>query len=294
MIVSDPHMPHGERTKLLDFGIAKFTGNEDVSQTRTQVSAVMGSPSYMSPEQCRGAGLVDDRTDVYALGCMIYEMLSGRPPFVGESMAEVMGKHQFEPPVPLGKRTAGVPAALLVLVDRLLIKDRALRPTMSQLLEGLETLREQLPQIRQRRSARFPLLRAPSDAATVRHFSTLGQSVGQGLRKLHKTPRALVILTAALLTLAVLTPLLLHFRQSHPAAPQVGVGKVYQPVIPAALPKVEVPIPNLQLPAGEDPGLAEPPPASIDEPTSAIKTTRGDKRHSSSRPRKHHQATPEE
>ena len=79
MIVPDPNMPGGERTKLLDFGIAKLT--EAAGIERTQSTALMGTPHFMSPEQCRGAGGVDDRTDVYALGVVLFLMLTGRPPF---------------------------------------------------------------------------------------------------------------------------------------------------------------------------------------------------------------------
>src|SRR5262245_5939372 len=68
-LVIDPEMPDGERLKLLDFGIAKLASNlSDLTHTRT--GAVMGTPTYMSPEQCRGTGLIDLRSDLYSLGCI--------------------------------------------------------------------------------------------------------------------------------------------------------------------------------------------------------------------------------
>src|ERR1041385_6379202 len=67
--------------KLLDFGIAKLTGGSAVGSHRTRTGIVMGTPAYMSPEQCEGRDSVDKRTDVYALGIVIYEMLVGRVPF---------------------------------------------------------------------------------------------------------------------------------------------------------------------------------------------------------------------
>ena len=255
MIVPDPHMPHGERTKLLDFGIAKFTASADESNSRTQLSAVMGSPSYMSPEQCRGASLVDDRTDVYSLGCMLYEMLCGKPPFVGESMADLMAKHQFEPPLPLGRRTAGVPPPLLALVDLLLTKDRTQRPAMSQVLEGLETLRQLLPQIAQRRSARMPTLHPPVEPPAGPHLSTLGQSAGQGQREPAPGRRSLLItVTAALVTLALLMPLLLGSRLGFQRSPAPGAQ---QPSVPPGPPVIGPP-PKSVIPTIAVSGPAEP------------------------------------
>src|SRR5262245_53375987 len=70
--------------KLLDFGIAKLTGTA-ASTHRTRTGMVMGTPQYMSPEQCEGRGDIDHRTDIYALGIVVYQMLTGRVPFVGDN-----------------------------------------------------------------------------------------------------------------------------------------------------------------------------------------------------------------
>jgi serine/threonine-protein kinase len=93
-LVPDTELRAGVRTKVLDFGIAKLTddqGGGGAGATRT--GAIIGTPTYMSPEQCRGAGKVDHRSDVYSLGCMLFEMLSGRPPFVAEGPGEVIAAH---------------------------------------------------------------------------------------------------------------------------------------------------------------------------------------------------------
>ncbi len=83
--------------KVLDFGIAKLTGDQQGSR-RTRTGIVMGTPAYMSPEQCEGRGLIDHRTDIYALGILLYEMLAGRVPFQGEGYGEVLVQHMTQVP----------------------------------------------------------------------------------------------------------------------------------------------------------------------------------------------------
>src|SRR5689334_4688515 len=85
--------------KLLDFGIAKLTSDQPGSR-RTRTGIVMGTPAYMSPEQCEGRGNIDHRTDVYALGIVLYEMMTGRVPFIGEGYGEILVQHLTQPPVP--------------------------------------------------------------------------------------------------------------------------------------------------------------------------------------------------
>ena len=83
--------------KVLDFGIAKLTGDHQGSR-RTRTGIVMGTPAYMSPEQCEGRGNVDPRTDIYALGILLYEMLAGQVPFRGEGYGEVLVQHMTQVP----------------------------------------------------------------------------------------------------------------------------------------------------------------------------------------------------
>lgn len=92
------------RVRLLDFGIAKLLEPQGESPTRqamTRADAVIGTPRYMSPEQCRGSIEIDEKTDVYALGVMLFEALVGRPPFVAQTYTEVMAMHIYEPTPPL-------------------------------------------------------------------------------------------------------------------------------------------------------------------------------------------------
>lgn len=97
-IVPDPRVPGHELIKVLDFGIAKLHGDR-LSQVKTNVGSILGTPPYMSPEQCRGIpDAVDHRSDVYALGVILFEMLCGAPPFVAEGVGDVMVMHLSSPP----------------------------------------------------------------------------------------------------------------------------------------------------------------------------------------------------
>jgi len=125
-LVPDADLPGGERIKLLDFGIAKLASVGETSHTRT--GAVMGTPTYMAPEQCRGAGSVDHRADLYALGCVAYEMVCGTPPFVAEGVGDLIASHLHFQPEPLRARRLDVPVEVEALVLRLLQKDPQARP----------------------------------------------------------------------------------------------------------------------------------------------------------------------
>jgi serine/threonine protein kinase len=109
--------------KVLDFGVAKFAVEEqadDDYQTLTQVGALIGTPRYMSPEQCSGSGPVTPASDVYSLGIILYEMLSGAPPFNAETPLAVVFRQVSEPPPPL---PVSVPEKLRAIVERSLAKD---------------------------------------------------------------------------------------------------------------------------------------------------------------------------
>ncbi|MCG8420045.1 MAG: serine/threonine protein kinase [Proteobacteria bacterium] len=99
-IVPDAEVVGGERVKLLDFGIAKVTDELGNSLNRTTAGMIMGSPLYMSPEQCIGKNEVDYRADIYALGCVMYHLICGRPPFTGSGSGEIIAQHIYQTPDP--------------------------------------------------------------------------------------------------------------------------------------------------------------------------------------------------
>jgi serine/threonine-protein kinase len=110
--------------KVLDFGISKLTGT-DVGMTAT--SSVVGSPLYMSPEQMQSAKHVDTRTDIWSLGIILAELVTGRTPFHGETYAELVLKVVNGSPEPLGQARSDVPPAFERVVLRCLEKDRMRR-----------------------------------------------------------------------------------------------------------------------------------------------------------------------
>jgi serine/threonine-protein kinase len=113
-----------DRTKVLDFGIAKLAGPS--SRGNTQTGTLIGTPLYMAPEQARAAGAIDHRADLYSLGCILYHMLVGRPPFVADGGGEIIALQLFGQAEPPSRHTPVTPE-MEQLVLRLLEKDPAAR-----------------------------------------------------------------------------------------------------------------------------------------------------------------------
>jgi len=114
--------------KVLDFGIAQLAGTLAARQARlTQTGMVLGTAAYLSPEQASGAA-AGPRSDLYALGCVLFAMLTGGPPFTGDSPVAVCAQHLVAEPPDLAAVRPGCPAPLVALVGELLCKDPAARP----------------------------------------------------------------------------------------------------------------------------------------------------------------------
>ena len=131
--------------KVLDFGIAKLSalGDESGAGARTRTGTLIGTPLYMAPEQCRGAGrvIIDHRADIYALGCILHAMIAGQPPFSYEGVGEIIAAHLGQQPPALGMLVRGVPAPIEALVLRMLAKDVDARPSnIDDVVRELERL----------------------------------------------------------------------------------------------------------------------------------------------------------
>jgi serine/threonine protein kinase len=190
MIVPDPAVPGGARAKLLDFGIAKLARTESRG---TATNEVFGTPQYMSPEQCAGAGGVDDKTDVYALGVILFEMLAGRLPFIAETPLEYMGQHAFKEPPPITELAPQTPKELSALLQRMLLKDKQVRPTMREVSTELIRLLSAASGVLGATPEEFVVPHTDPDGSTAEPASqgsiqvgppsTLGNSLGQPLRR---------------------------------------------------------------------------------------------------------------
>lgn len=132
------------RAVLADFGIARIVGERSESETSlTSAGMVLGTVAYMSPEQAGGEPEIDGRSDLYSLGCVLYELLTGEPPFTADTPMGVLVKHITDPPVPARERNAGLSRTVDDIIMRLLAKDPALRPsTAGEVARSLRSTRE--------------------------------------------------------------------------------------------------------------------------------------------------------
>ena len=117
------------QVKILDFGLAHFA-SENAADALTAVGSVMGTPDYIAPEQARDAHQADIRADIYSLGCSLYFLLTGQPPFPGGTFMSKLSGHLERTPQSVAKLRKDVPADLLGVLNRMMCKDRcsAIRP----------------------------------------------------------------------------------------------------------------------------------------------------------------------
>jgi serine/threonine-protein kinase len=97
-LVKDAEIELGERAKVLDFGIAKKTSFDTPASEHTATGILVGTPAYMSPEQCKGSGVVDARSDIYSVGVVVYRMVTNQLPFEAAGTGELIGQHLYPGP----------------------------------------------------------------------------------------------------------------------------------------------------------------------------------------------------
>lgn len=155
MLTGDPDVPGGERIRILDFGIARITRPEEFGDPvqMTATGMLIGTPSYMAPEQCGNAKSSDAKSDAYALGVIFYEMLCGAPPFAsraqiapdgpplqGGGIVEILYQHLHASPPSIQAQRPDISPRLAELIHRLLAKSPSVRPSMQELVAELEIL----------------------------------------------------------------------------------------------------------------------------------------------------------
>jgi serine/threonine protein kinase/TolB-like protein/Flp pilus assembly protein TadD len=210
--------------KLLDFGIAKLSAETgpgaSISSaiTVSQPGVVLGTVRYMSPEQARGQ-TVDGRSDLFSLGVVMYEMLTGRAPFQGDTASDIIAEILKAEPAPLALSVPGLPPRLEEIVLRALRKSRKERyQAASELLRDLEELRREREFREKLQAAGRPAattgtpsaaieMPVPSYGASVREFARTGtKSSASRKRPFRYLVAALLILVAALLAIPLLRP----------------------------------------------------------------------------------------
>jgi serine/threonine-protein kinase len=138
-----PGWPTAPFVKILDFGVARLRefgpdGEPLKMQTLTQEGCVVGTPEFMAPEQACDSRNVDIRSDIYSLGCTLYYLLTGRPPFVGTTPMETMAQHLKQPLLPVDQVRPGLPPGLAAIVHKMLAKNPDARwRTPAELAEAL-------------------------------------------------------------------------------------------------------------------------------------------------------------
>jgi serine/threonine protein kinase len=173
------------RLKVLDFGVSKTTGlTQDGKGALTRTRSMLGSPLYMAPEQMRSARDVDARVDVWALGVVLFELLTRRWPFEAESMPELCLKVVTEPPRPLAEFRPELPAAVGAIIERCLVKEPAGRfASVGEFAAALEPFAP--PMMQARISMERPRHSAPA-------FGFSNPDIGRPTLPSHEHPRMAV------------------------------------------------------------------------------------------------------
>lgn len=251
-VIPEETDPSRERVKVLDFGIAKLqvTGSADSVKTRT--GTTMGTPIYMSPEQCLGTKEVDHRSDIYSLGVILFEMLCGRPPFVSEGFGELVNMHlNVAPPAPRSLRPE-----LSETMEAIVLKMLAKKPDQrfSNLSEVQTALKETgapgFP-VRGTSSPHLPETLAAGIAATMQSVSrgptTLSNITGQ--LSTTATTRGRWAAAAAVTAVAVVIVVAVWFGRSDSSMPSS------QATVPATAPTKATPssVKTIRISVGTEP-----------------------------------------
>jgi serine/threonine protein kinase len=267
-LVPDPEMPTGERCKVLDFGIAKLDTGDLSSARNTRTGTCIGTPLYMSPEQARGSADLDHRSDLYSLGCMLHEMVTGDPPFMADGAAEILAMHLYGEIVPLVERVPEMSPAFAAVIEALLAK----RPDdrFQSATEVVDALSQALPQLSERLSsivivpggiATLDQLEVPTPRAARRARgsspaatpTTLASSAGAPVESVRPSRMPALVFGSALLAAATAVGLLaarpVSMHEMVAVAPLVAEATATGPVVqsmaaaeapPPAKPSVEV------------------------------------------------------
>ncbi|MFN0252290.1 MAG: protein kinase domain-containing protein, partial [Kofleriaceae bacterium] len=188
MLVSDAALSLGERAKVLDFGIAKIAKTAAGPDNSTQAGLVFGTPIYMSPEQAKSTASAGTASDVYSLGCILFELLVGRPPFDG-SMAELIAHHILTPPPIPSAAAPGIPPHLDQVIGAMMAKNPQERPASMKVVEAiLEEKRVVASMSRRRTLGGAKLITQPPPMAGAQQSPIAALAGGQPVVSNVRTP----------------------------------------------------------------------------------------------------------
>lgn len=267
--------------KIVDFGIARLV-EHDGPTSLTRTGTLLGTPYYMAPEQVTGQKDIDHRADVYALGVMIYECLTGQPPFEGAGFGQLIVQITQEPAPALRVTRPDCPEALDALVAQMLSKARDDRPaSLSAVAAALRSIagelgRAQATNVLGASGSRTGPLRDPRDAIRAARDDTTARA-----RRPSRWPlgMAVVILGLLLVGLGLATSRLVSRRQHvpPPVASPPAAGLPTEPVAPVAerLTHDPAPEPTPEIAPAVIVAPSDPPLAATPQPTPAPVSTRG-------------------
>ena len=259
-VVHDAEVPGGERIKLLDFGVAKLAGESAPSINVTRTGTVIGTPTYMAPEQCRGVA-VDHRVDLYALGCVVFELCSGRPPFIGEGAGDVLAAHIHVPAPRLSAMQVEAPYAVEQLVERLLAKSPADRvQTAEALIRAIDAIVVEPPALAMVSSGGMRLATAASTHTTL--SGAASATLPSMRERRERRTVALVIAGAAVATVLVVALVMGRARDAGPIAALPATALEGAPVRPSAPPVPVTPVHEIEPAAGSAAAAPSPVPSA--------------------------------
>jgi serine/threonine-protein kinase len=249
--------------KVLDFGISKASDTAgSQQQSLTATSAVMGSPLYMSPEQLRSSKNVDVRTDVWALGVILYELLAGQPPFVADTVTGLCAKIAADPAPPVRSVNPGISMGLEAVVMRCLEKDMARRyATVADLARALHPLASAEGKRAAERIARIGkpqessgayavspsgALPAPGASSSTGYAETQATWQTAGAQRRRRNTTLVVIGLGALAVGSIVA--VVGYKTAHPGRPQaaaVGADTALSAMASASAPVTLAPPPGV-------------------------------------------------
>ncbi len=266
-VVGDPAVTGGERPKILDFGIAKLQGDDAPDSVKTQTGVLIGTPVYMAPEQCRGFGEIDHRADIYSFGCLMFRMLTGRPPFEGPGSGDLIAAHLREP-APLAQSVvASVPEIIDQILQRCMAKSPAVRfQSMTELAETIAAVEELLQRSSQPTfaygaygvpaptpPALTPPPVAPLEPNTGTTISGASGQTAPPIRAPHDRKLVFVGVAAAAIAIAGIVAIAVIQRRGHEPTATAAPSEPIAPTIAPAAAPAPAPAP----PAATPPDAAE-------------------------------------